>query len=159
MSRRAAIRMDPREIEDYLAGRRVVQVATVGPRGRPHLAPLWFVPRPFADGMPVLATWTYAKSQKATNLRRLPQATALVESGDTYTRLRGVSMECDVTILDDDEATRHIGLELIDRYGAAYESDREPLVAEFAKQARKRVGLLLTATRIVSWDHSKLGVP
>jgi hypothetical protein len=154
---RDAIRLSPTEIEQYLGEQKVIQVASMGPHGRPHLAPLWFVPRPSRDGMPVLATWTYTKSQKALNLHRDPRATVLVEDGETYSELRGVSMECDVTLLADYEPTLQIGLALAERYGAGYEAERTVVDAAFTAQARKRVGIVLTATRVASWDHRKLG--
>lgn len=159
MAGRDQIRMSEAEIAVYLDEQRVIQVATIGPNGRPHLAPLWYVPRgAIPDRLPMLATWTYAKSQKALNLRRLPQATVLIESGDTYTALRGVSMECDVEILEAYEPTLEIGLGLADRYGTGgYGEDRAATVAAFEAQARKRVGIVLTATKIATWDHSKIG--
>jgi PPOX class probable F420-dependent enzyme len=153
---RDAIRMSPDEIDAFLAERQVIQVASMGPNGRPHLAPLWFVPRPSRHDRPVLATWTYAKSQKALNLHRDPRATVLLEDGETYSQLRGVSMECDVTLLADYEPTLQIGLALAERYGAGYEAERTVINAAFEAQARKRVGIVLTATRVASWNHNKL---
>jgi len=66
-------------------------------------------------GDAAIATWTYAKSQKVANLHRLAQATVLVESGEDYAELRGVSMECDVTIIEDIEQIVAIGQELTGR--------------------------------------------
>ena len=49
-----------------------------------------------------------------------------------------------------------VGLELFSRYGGG--GDPAPEVREMVeKQAPKRVGLRFTPTRIVSWDHRKLG--
>ncbi|NIH77895.1 pyridoxamine 5'-phosphate oxidase family protein [Amycolatopsis viridis] len=147
MSRRDQIRMTGDEVLAFLAGEKVINVATVNPNGRPHLAPLWYVPR--GEGV---ATWTYRKSQKVANLRRLPQATVLVESGDTYDRLRGVQFEADVEIVEDTPAVAAIGAALAERYGGG------SLAADVvAAQAAKRVGLVFTPTKIVSWDHTKLG--
>jgi PPOX class probable F420-dependent enzyme len=157
MSRRTEIRMDSAEVAAYLARQQVIQVATIGPRGRPHLAPLWYALREPAAGRPVLVTWTYAKSQKTANLRRVPEATVLAESGDSYLALRGVSMECDVEVVEDYQRTLDIGVALIDRYGSAYNAERSVMIAAFEQQATKRVGLVLTATKVVSWDHSKMG--
>jgi len=121
-------------------------VGTIGPKGRPHLMPLWYVP----DGDELIG-WTYAKSQKAKNLERDPRATIQVEDGVRYEELRGVMMECDVEL--DRHATPY-GLRLFGRYVAELDDEIEGLVA---KQAAKRVGLRFTPTRTVSWDHSKLG--
>ena len=48
----------------------------MGPNGRPHLVPLWYV----VDDGPALRGWTYAKSQKAKNLERDPHATCGIET-------------------------------------------------------------------------------
>lgn len=159
MSGRDKIRMSSAEIAAYLDEQKVIQMATIGPNGRPHLAPLWYVSRDNGPaGLPVLGTWTYAKSQKAMNLRRLPQATVLVESGDSYQALRGVSMECDVEVVEDYAGTLEIGLAMAARYGTGgYGEDQAATVAAFEQQAAKRVGILLKATRVVTWDHGKIG--
>jgi PPOX class probable F420-dependent enzyme len=145
-SRRDQIRMSGDEVIAFLAERKVMTVATIGPRGRPHLMPLWYVP----DGT-TLTGWTYAKSQKTKNLERDPRATIQVEDGVEYAELRGVMMECDVEL---DHDAKPYGLELFRRYAGELNRDVEALVE---KQADKRVGLRFTPTRIVSWDHSKLG--
>jgi PPOX class probable F420-dependent enzyme len=147
MSSRDQIRMTRDEVLAYLAEQRVINVATIGPNGRPHIAPLWYIPS--GDGA---ATWTYRKSQKVANLLRSPQATLLIESGETYDKLRGVSMETDVELLEEPAAVAEIGQALARRYGGI--SLTEDLIA---KQAAKRVGLVFRPTKIVSWDHGKLG--
>jgi PPOX class probable F420-dependent enzyme len=152
MSRREQIRMTPEEITDFLAAQHTAQVATIGPNGRPHLVPVFYVTRAEAS----IATWTYAKSQKVVNLRRLPQATVLVESGETYEELRGVSMECDVTIVEDIEQITAIGQELSGRL--LVNDDVATSAGQFIRaQAEKRVGLLFAPTKVLSWDHAKLG--
>jgi general stress protein 26 len=152
MSRREQIKMTPEEVKDFLESQRTAQVATLGPNGRPHLVPVFYVTR----GDAAIATWTYAKSQKVVNLRRLAQATVLVESGESYEELRGVSMECDVTILEDLEQIAAIGHELTGRM--IDNPDVATSASQFIRvQAEKRVGLLFIPTKIVSWDHAKLG--
>lgn len=158
MSARDRVRMSGEEISAYLEEQRVIQVASIGPNGRPHLAPLWYVVHASSTGeRPAVATWTYAKSQKALNFRRLPQATVLLESGQRYSTLRGLSMECDVEILEDYSDVLAIGVGLIDRYGVDYEAERKVMVNAFSEQARKRIGLVLRATKSATWDFSKMG--
>lgn len=150
-SRRGEIRMTPEEITDFLAAERVASIATIGPNGRPHLVPVWYLPR--GSG---IATWTYASSQKAVNLARLPEATVLVEAGESYETLRGVSMECEVEIVRDLERVTRIGMELTHRYTP--NAQVATAASQFVRmQAQKRVGLVCTPTKIVSWDHAKLG--
>ncbi len=140
--------MTGEEVRGFLTEQMVMQCATVGPRGLPHLVPLWYVP----DGTE-LSGWTYAKSQKARNLERDPRATVGIEDGVEYQELRGVMLECDVTVERETERVAEYGAALVDRY-AGGSSDMKDL---FRRQAAKRVGLRFTPSRVVSWDHRKLG--
>ena len=134
------------EVRAFLEEQMVMTIGTIGPNGRPHLMALWYVP----DGLGMTG-WTYAKSQKAKNLERDPRATIQVESGVQYQELRGVMMECDVEL---DRDAKPYGLALFERYAGTLD---ESITAMVEKQAPKRVGLRFTPTRVVSWDHSKLG--
>ena len=84
---RERIRMTDAEVAEFLATERTLQVASIGPDGVPHLVPMWF---DVIDGR--IAMWTYARSQKAANLRRDPRLTCMVEAGETYGELRGVTI-------------------------------------------------------------------
>jgi Pyridoxamine 5'-phosphate oxidase len=156
-SRRSEIEMTGREVHAFIADQMIMQCATVGPRGLPHVVPLWFVveetSEPASDVE--LVGWTYAKSQKARNLEREPRATIGMEAGVEYHELRGVMLECDVQIERDAERVEGYGLRLFDRYAS---SGLTPEIREMvAKQARKRIGLHFVPLRVVSWDHRKLG--
>jgi PPOX class probable F420-dependent enzyme len=148
VSKRDQITMSDDEVAAFLAERMVMQCATIGPNGRPHMVALWYAP----DGAE-LRSWTYAKSQKAKNLERDPRATVGVEAGVQYHELRGVMMECDVEVERETERVAEYGFALVDRYAGGAEEAREA----FREQAKKRVGLRFLPTRVVSWDHSKLG--
>ena len=140
--------MSDDELRGFLDEQLVMHVATVGPRGLPHLVPLWFV----RDG-DELEGWTYAKSQKARNLQRDPRATVGLEKGVEYQELRGVMLECDVGLERDTDRVARVGEALVDRYGGGSEELKEA----FRRQAPKRVGLRFKPMRTVSWDHRKLG--
>jgi hypothetical protein len=146
--------MTDEELARFLGEQKIVSCATIGPRGRPHLVPLWYVP----DGGE-LRGWTFAKSQKAKNLERDPHATLQVEAGVQYNELRGVMFECDVDIEHDAERVAGYGRALFRRYGGdETAAELAPEVEEMiVKQAPKRVGLCFSPTRTVSWDHRKLG--
>jgi PPOX class probable F420-dependent enzyme len=146
VSRRAQIKMAPDEVAAFLAAQRIVVCATNGPRGWPHLMPLWYVMR----GEEVWG-WTYAKSQKVRNLERDPRATLQVEDGELYHELRGVMIEARTTIHRDVETVAGVGAELLGRFGAGDAAD------EIVRtQAAKRVGLQFSPERVASWDHRKL---
>jgi len=150
-SRRGEITMSVTELARFLDEERVLTCATLGPTGRPHLMPLWYV----RDG-PTLYAWTYGKSQKVRNLEREPRATVQIEAGrDRYGELRGVMLECDVAIERDPARVADVGVRLMARYaGAEPSADARERVRA---QAAKRVVLRFTPTRVVSWDHRKLG--
>src|ERR671936_1180253 len=95
-SARALIALEPDEQRRLIEGERVVAVATFGPRGWPHVMPLWYVPRESE-----IWIYTYAKSQKVRNLERDPRATLLIETGHEYAELRGVEIEAEAEIHHD----------------------------------------------------------
>ncbi len=75
MNRRNQIRMNDEEIRAFLEEQRKLQVATIDHDGWPHLVAMWYV---LINDEVVF--WTYARSQKAINLRRerdrLPSTTS-----------------------------------------------------------------------------------
>ena len=156
--------MDEAEAAAFLSEERTVTCATAGPRGWPHLMPLWYVLRAAPDGDPGprIWAWTYAVSQKVRNLERDPRATLQVEAGEEYQELRGVMLECDVVIHREQADVAAFGYEIFARYAAPR---GQPPVAELPaevaamvdKQAAKRVALEFVERRRASWDHRKLG--
>ncbi len=164
MSRRDQIRMSEDEVAVFLAEERTLTCATQGPRGWPHLMPLWYVLREPAGGEPGprLWAWTYGVSQKVKNLERDPRATLQIEAGEEYQLLRGVMLECEVRIHRGLEVVAGLGQEIFRRY--AVPRGGEPageLPAEVGamvqQQASKRVALEFVELRRATWDHRKLG--
>jgi len=151
VSRRHQIVLSAEEAAAFLAEQRTVTCATLGPRGWPHLMPLWYVLR----GGDELWAWTYAKSQKTRNLERDPRCTLQVEAGVDYHELRGVMLECDARLHRDLGTVAALGAEIAARYaGGAVTAELE---AAMRRQAPKRVGLQFVERRRVTWDHGKLG--
>ncbi len=164
MSRREQIKMSAAEVASFLAEQRTVTCATAGPRGWPHLMPLWYVLRGHSAGEPGprIWSWTYAASQKVRNLERDPCATLQVESGETYAELRGVMLECEVVIHRELAEVAALGGEImlrnsVARGEAAPEELPEGAREALAAQAVKRVGLEFVERHRTSWDHGKLG--
>ena len=142
--------MSAAEIAAFLSSELVVTVATFGPRGWPHLMPLWFVLRE-----DVMWGWTYAKSQKVRNLERDPRCTLQVEAGGgVYSELRGVMVEAETVIHRDPATVAGVGADLAVRYGGA--NLDEGARAAIATQAAKRVALQFVPRRTASWDHRKM---
>lgn len=147
---RAAVRMSEQEVERFLGERMKVQVATVNPDGSPHLTTLFYV---LHDGR--IAFWTYASSQKIRNLERDPRITCLVEDGEDYFELRGVSITGRADLVRDEDRIRAIGTAVAGRMAGGADLG-EIGAAEVERQVRKRVAVLVTPDRVASWDHSKM---
>jgi PPOX class probable F420-dependent enzyme len=151
VNQRADIVLSDEEVADFLAGSRSMTLATVGPTGQPHLVAMWFA---IIDGS--ICFETKAKSQKAVNLRRNPQVSALIEDGVVYEDLRGVAIEGVAAVTDDAELLWRIGVNLFERYYGPYTDDLKPFVEIMLKN---RVAVRLTNQRVRSWDHRKLALP
>jgi PPOX class probable F420-dependent enzyme len=148
--KRDQIKMTDSEIAEFLATERVMNVASNGRDGWPHVTALWYVIR---DGDPW--SWTYRKSQKVKNLERDDRATVLIESGHEYAELRGVMLRTRAEIEHDTERVIDFAEELFAKYQGAEGSPemRDALRA----QAAKRVAIRFEVVETVSWDHAKLG--
>jgi hypothetical protein len=164
MTRRDQIKMSEAEAAAFLAEERTVTCATAGPRGWPHLMPLWYVLRdaPVGEPTPRVWAWTYGVSQKVRNMERDPRATLQVEAGEEYHLLRGVMLECDVVVHRDLDVVKALGHEIFARYASPRgQPPATDLPAEVGamvdKQATKRVALEFVELRRASWDHRKLG--
>jgi hypothetical protein len=156
--------MSDAEAAVFLTQERTLTCATSGPRGWPHLMPLWYVLReaPAGDAGPRLWSWTYGISQKVKNMERDSRATLQVEAGEQYQELRGVMLECEVIVHRELETVKALGHEIFARYASPRgepQLERLPLeVAEMVnKQAAKRVALEFVERRRATWDHRKLG--
>jgi general stress protein 26 len=149
-SKRDQIKLSDAEVTEFLAGERVMNVASNGRDGWPHLTALWFVMRG-ADPW----CWTYRKSQKVKNLERDDHATVLIESGHEYSELKGVMFRTLAHIVYDTEPILDFAEELFAKYQGASSDGamREALRA----QAAKRVAIRFEVVETVSWDHAKLG--
>jgi PPOX class probable F420-dependent enzyme len=151
IKQRAQITMTDDEIGDFLNRSRIANMATIGPSGTPHLIAMWYA---LIDG----EVWfeTKSKSQKSVNLRRDNRITVLVESGDTYDQLRGVSIEGRAEITDDYDTLFTVCRNVWERYTGPYTDEMLPAVEQMMN---KRVAVRVVPDRIRSWDHRKLGMP
>ena len=152
-SGRRAVSMTEAEVAAYLQASMKVQVATIGPDGAPHLSTLFYV---MHEGR--IAFWTYATSQKVRNLERDPRITCLVETGQEYDELAGVSVQGTAEIVRDPDRIREIGSSVVVAMsGVASMEDLGELGTQIIeRQVQKRVAIVVTPTKVASWDHSKM---
>jgi general stress protein 26 len=149
-SKRSQITMTDEEVQVFLESERVLNVATIGPTGHPHLVAMWFA---VVGGKP--AFWTFGKSQKIVNLRRDSRMTGLLESGSTYDQLRGVELRGRGIVVDDYETILEIGKAVGVKYSGPSALD-DAALPFLEAQATKRVGVVFEVEHIASWDHTKL---
>jgi len=150
MSRRHAIALAPEEQRAYLETSQTIILTTLDRHGYPHPVAMWYVVDP--DGS-VLMT-TYAKSQKALNLRRDARCALLVESGRSYEDLRGLLIRGRATLEGDVEQA----LDVLERIHRKHGGEQPPGLRDVLRaQARKRVVIRVRPERVSSWDHRKLG--
>ena len=150
-SKRSQIAMTDDEVQAYLESERVLNIATIGPSGHPHLVAMWFA---MVGGNAVF--WTFGKSQKVVNLRRDPKMSGLVESGDSYDQLRGVELRGRGVIVDDYNDVLEIGKAVGVKYNGP-SALGDAALPFLEAQATKRVGIVFEIDHILSWDHTKLG--
>ncbi|HET9729069.1 MAG TPA: PPOX class F420-dependent oxidoreductase [Acidimicrobiia bacterium] len=153
VNQRAQIKMTPEEVDAFLHERHSMTMSTISPDGSIHSVAMWYG---FLEG--AIAFETKAKSQKVLNLRREPRLTCLVESGDSYDQLRGVSLVGTGEIVEEAETERiwELGVSVFERYNAPYSEEMKPFVEAML---RKRVVVKLHVDKTVTWDHRKLGLP
>jgi general stress protein 26 len=150
-NKRSSITMTPAEIDAYLEEQTILNIASIGPSGHPHLVAMWYV---VMDGK--VTFWTFGKSQKVLNLRRNPKITGLVESGDSYDQLKGLELVGTAELIEDYDTILAIGKAVGLKYnGEGAISDAALPFLE--AQAKKRIGIRIAVENIVSWDHTKIG--
>jgi PPOX class probable F420-dependent enzyme len=150
MDRRKSIALTDAERRQLLDASHTIILTSLDRHGYPHPVAMWYVVDP--DGA-VLMT-TFAKSQKAVNLRRDPRCALLVESGRTYAELKGVIIRGRATL---DPDTEHV-LDVLGRIHEKHEGGSAAGLREAMRhQATKRVVIRVRPERVSSWDHAKLG--
>ena len=150
-NQRAQITMTPDEIGEFVERSRTATMATNGPGGMPHVIAMWYG---VIDG----DIWfeTKAKSQKAVNLRRDPTITVMIEDGQSYDTLRGVSIDGKAEIVDDAETILRVGVSVWERYTGPYTDEMRPFIDQMMNN---RICVRVVPSRLRSWDHRKLGMP
>ncbi len=151
VNQRDLIRMTPEEVDAFLQQRLSMTMSTISADGSIHSVAMWYG---FLEG--AVAFETKAKAQKVKNLRRDPRLTCLVEAGETYDQLRGVSLVGTGEIIDGPERMWELGISVFERYNAPYTDEMKPFVEAML---HKRVVVKLHVDKTVTWDHRKLALP
>lgn len=150
-NQRGQVVMSHDEQVEFLLQQRSSTFGTFGPQGQIHLVGMWY-------GVLDNQIWfeTKKKAQKTVNLRRDPRCSFLVEAGHTYDQLRGVAIEGQGVVIEDEDVVWDVCVNIFERYNAPYTEEMKPFV-EF--MAKNRAAIRLDVDRVRSWDHRKLGLP
>ena len=142
--------MSETEIEDFISRQKSLQVATINRDGTPHLSTLWF---DIVDGDIVFETFT--KSQKIKNLERDNRISCLLEDGLVYEKLRGVQINGIAELYTESDDVHNLARGVMARNNPDIP---EEMLDDVAKaMSAKRTAVVVKATKVISWDHGKLG--
>src|SRR6266498_783728 len=148
VKQRAQIVMTPAEVDEFLHERYPMTMCTIGPDGNIHAVGMWYG---FLEGE--MAVESKAKAQKVLNVRRDPRVTCLVQTGESYEELRGVSIIGTGEIVEEPSRIWDLGVSVVDRYYGPYTEALKPAVEAMIY---KRVVIKVNPLRVISWDHRKL---
>ena len=142
--------MNTEEVHQFILDARTLVLCSSGPDGTPHPMPMWFA----LEGTDTIIMTTFRKSQKVKNIERDPRVCVMVEAGTTYETLKGVVLYGTAELVPGLEFVRSVMAQTAERYPAS----RSKKVTRGARDAApKRIGIRVSAHRVVSWDHKKLG--
>ena len=148
VKQRSKIKMTDAEVDEFLQGRHSMTMSTIAGDGSIHSVAMWYG---FLEG--AVGIESKAKAQKIVNLRRDPRMTMLVEDGETYETLRGVSLVGRGEIVEDADRMWELGVSVFSRYTAPYTEEAKPYVE---MMLNKRVVVKMLVDKVISWDHRKL---
>ena len=150
VNQRNKIVMSTDEIDEFLQGRHSMTMSTLAHDGSIHSIAMWYG---FLEG--AIGIESKAKAQKIVNLRRDPRMTVLIEDGETYETLRGVTLIGRGEIVEDPDRIWELGVSVFSRYNAPYTEEMKTFVEIMLN---KRVVVKMHVDRTISWDHRKLGM-
>jgi len=142
--------MTEEEVMQFIASQKSLQVATINKDGTPHLSTLWF---DVVNGEIVFETFT--KSQKIKNLQRDNRISCLLEDGLVYEKLRGVQINGVAELVDSPAQVHQLAKGVMARNNPEIPAEALDEVAK--AMSVKRTAVVVKATKVVSWDHQKLG--
>src|ERR1044071_3134365 len=151
VNQRKQIVMTPEEVDAFIHEKHPMTMCTIGPDGNIHAVGMWYG---FLEG--AMAVESKAKAQKVVNVRRDPRVTCLLQTGEVYEELRGVTIIGHGEVVEEAERIWQVGVSVIDRYMGPYTDALEPAVAAMI---HKRVAIKVNPIRVVSCDGRQLGPP
>jgi hypothetical protein len=97
---------------------------------------------------------TFTKSQKVVNLDRDHRLTLLLEAGEVYEELRGVTIYAEAELVRDVERVHELHMAVLKRNTDFPDDVLEKVTRGMA---HKKTAIVAKEKRRFSWDHRKLG--
>jgi PPOX class probable F420-dependent enzyme len=138
------LQLSASEIDEFLDLRLIANLASINPNGSVHLVAMWFR----RDGDAILFP-TSSQTRKARNLRRHPQATAMIDRSRAGLDLRGVQIKGSVELVEGPQA-RRLNHSIHERYIAPVGLADEQ-VAAYLTQGDD-ITVRLSIERVTSWN-------
>jgi PPOX class probable F420-dependent enzyme len=132
------------EIDELLDARLIADLASINPNGSVHLVAMWFR----RDGDTILFP-TSSYTRKARNLRRHPQATAMIDKSRAGLDLRGVQIKGSVELVDGPQA-RRLNRTIHERYITPLGLADEDVAAYLTRG--DDITVKLSIERVTSWN-------
>ena len=149
--------LDASQIDEMMTGMWNMRIASIGPRDRINLTPMWFG---WAGGR----VYFYGRGQKVVNLRRSPACTVLVDRNEKFPELQAVMLQGRATVLEDAaaeaadphlaEARIQMGRKYNGGHGSPAVADPPPNGASAG--GRNRRWIVVVPDHIVTWDNFKI---
>lgn len=129
------------ERDAFFAEERVLRLATLDEEGWPVVVPVWFV---WHEG--AFWVWNLTRAKRTARLEARTRAAFVVDGGEEYVELRGVSGRLTYTFVPDDE----VPLAVRRGFSRRYFGTDHPL-----EPADHHRWLRLVPTNLASWDFRK----
>lgn len=138
------LQLSPAEVDELLEARLIANLASINPNGTVHLVAMWFR----RDGDSILFP-TSRHTRKAKNLRRHPQATAMIDRSRDGLDLRGVQIKGRVELVEGPQAHR-LNRSIHERYITA-DGLTQPAVVAYLSDGDD-VTVRLSIERMSTWN-------
>ncbi len=138
------LQLTPAEIDELLDARLIANLASINPNGSVHLVAMWFR----REGDTILFPTSH-HTRKAKNLRKRPQATAMIDRSLAGLDLRGVQIKGTVELVEGIEA-RRLNHSIHERYITALGLKQDAVAAYLSDG--DDVAVRLAIERVSSWN-------
>lgn len=147
--------LTPEQLDELMLTSWNMRVATIGPRERINVTPLWFG---WAGGN----IYFFCRGQKVVNLRRDPAATVLVDRNERFPELQGAMFQGRAIVLEDaaaeaaDPNMEEVRMQMGTKYSGGHGEAPGRRRNEATARGRNWRWVRFEPERLVTWDNFKL---